>query len=123
VIKARLILPRLAESRRGAIGPRKPQESLNRVQFEHHGLPCWGQRMYLPYRAPIHSGRITTPKLNAVSIPKTQIIMDPPKDHEKHNVGRDLETVQHCTGLLVKSPFILPASARWATMIGNAGSS
>src|SRR4051812_8376987 len=42
-------------------------------------------------------------------IPQAQLVTQPPEDHEEHDVGRDLNPVQHRATPLVVSPPALPA--------------
>jgi hypothetical protein len=42
-------------------------------------------------------------------ITQAQLVAEPPKNHEEHDVGRDLNPVQHRAGSLVVSPPALPA--------------
>ena len=42
-------------------------------------------------------------------VPQAQLVAQPPKDHEKHDVGWDLHPVQRRAGPLVEPPPALPA--------------
>jgi hypothetical protein len=54
------------------------------------------------YEAPDqkHLGQIT----------QAQLVAQPPEDDQEHNVGRDLDPVQHCAGPLVVPPPAISAS-------------